>query len=641
MTLNKYEIKVTDPKYWSEIHDILCGISSCEHIPDREVSCFDEKEHSPTRGSFILHGVEAEELKNHPHVEWVELDPTENPDEYPKPSHYINRWDLDIKVYRDLDGGNAPPASEPTSGELNRTGWQVVRTGIKTNGDFWLSATGNPPVQLGGAQYSLTGKNVDVIIHDSGVLQYHPEFLDSNRQSRVRDIVFDGPYYIDPDYFDNVVPAVKYTKDDGRVGIATTAAREWWVNSSSRSVGFSTIGTVSVPIDYTVPNCLGVDLSGNSTIGNGHGTASASLVSGKNFGLAFESNICNMSGIGDPTSITVEQNYDLMKLFHLYKPVNPETGRKNPTIVNGSWGYQAAFTSANTVTYRFRGGTGTFTGNDSVTDQITAMKEGLSNQVNGAYKSWSSSSRSNSTDEAANEMMSTGVIYVAAAGNNNQRLGIGSADPDRLNYMSDNFFGTTDPRAEFPAGTVPCNHRDWMNPQGIGFDNINDFHPVICVGAMDDFIEANLSERKASYSNNGPGIDVWSPADETLAAGTNGVFGYTDYQRFDNNGFYDCLFNGTSAAAPVTCGVLALYLQINPSASSKDVKRWLFKNGSVIVDTSQYLDEESDDTTSLYWTGLYNLRGSQKRIVYNPYANNTTPRILNCSISGGLNFSIT
>ena len=269
------------------------------------------------------------------------------------------------------------------------------------------------------------------------------------------------------------------------------------------------------------------------------------------------------------------------------------------------------------------------------------MKQGLSNQVSGAFKSWSSSSRSNSTDEAANEMMSTGVIYVAAAGNNNQRLGIGADDPDRLNYMSDDRFGTTDPRAEFPAGTVPCNHRDWMNPQGIGFDNINDFHPVICVGAMDDFIEANLSERKASYSNNGRGIDVWSPGDETLAAGTNGVFGYTDYQRFDNNGFYDCLFNGTSAAAPVTCGVLALYLQINPSASSKDVKRWLFKNGSVIVDTSQYLDEESDDTTSLYWTGLYNLRGSQKRIVYNPYANNTTPRILNCSISGGLNFSIT
>ena len=59
------------------------------------------------------------------------------------------------------------------------------------------------------------------------------------------------------------------------------------------------------------------------------------------------------------------------------------------------------------------------------------MKNGLNNQVSGAYKSWSSSSRSSSTNTAADEMMAEGVIYVCAAGNNNQRLGIGANDPDR------------------------------------------------------------------------------------------------------------------------------------------------------------------------------------------------------------------
>ncbi len=62
------------------------------------------------------------------------------------------------------------------------------------------------------------------------------------------------------------------------------------------------------------------------------------------------------------------------------------------------------------------------------------MKEGLNNQVVGAYKSWSTSSGSNSSDTAGGEMVDAGVIFVAAAGNNNQRLGIGAADPDRLNY---------------------------------------------------------------------------------------------------------------------------------------------------------------------------------------------------------------
>ena len=77
------------------------------------------------------------------------------------------------------------------------------------------------------------------------------------------------------------------------------------------------------------------------------------------------------------------------------------------------------------------------------------MEDGLNNQVAGAYRSWSTSSRSSSTDTAATETFYnvTGIHNVAAAGNNNQRLGIGSSDVDRLNYMTDAFYGTTDPRS--------------------------------------------------------------------------------------------------------------------------------------------------------------------------------------------------
>ena len=64
-------------------------------------------------------------------------------------------------------------------------------------------------------KYSLTGKNVDVVIQDSGVLQYHPEFLDDDGISRVRDIILDGPYYIDPNYFTS--NSLTYTKPDGRI----------------------------------------------------------------------------------------------------------------------------------------------------------------------------------------------------------------------------------------------------------------------------------------------------------------------------------------------------------------------------------------------------------------------------------------
>jgi len=618
--MKRYTLAVTSPEYWSEIHDALIVDSNQDGIPDRKITCTNSKEFSPTRGTYELTEAEAMEIGNHPHVKWIELSPEDNPGFYPNPSPATKRFPKNVKIYRDLStSGNQPPTSSPTSAELDRTNWAMVRVGVDTNGDFYGTASGQVGVRTDNINFSLTGKNVDIIIQDSGIQASHPEFLDGTGKSRVRDIVLDGPYYIDKSYFDS--NNLTFTRPDGRVGIATTAAEEWWEDGSKRSGTYSSIGTIAIPSGYTEAKAMGVGVGTANSLTSGHGTACASLAAGKNFGLAFEANIWNMPGIADAVSLTPIQNYELMNIFNLYKPVNTTTGVKNPTVINGSWGYQAAFASNSTVSYKFRGSTGTFTGNASVTDQVTAMKDGLNNQVTGAYRSWSTSSRSNSTDVAGNEMMTGGNIhYVAAAGNNNQRLGIGTADPDRLNYMSDNYYSTTDPRSEFPSGTVPCNHRDWMTPQGLGFnENVDpNFHPTICVGAMEEYVSDGstpysgadvLAEFKASYSNNGPGIDVWAPADETLAAG----------------------LTGDSEAAPVTTGLVALYLEANPTASQKEVNDFIGDQGSIKVANSLYLDQYSNDSTTTYWTGSYNLRGASRRILRDRSASPTKP-----SIKGGV-----
>ena len=325
-----------------------------------------------------------------------------------------------------------------------------------------------------------------------------------------------------------------------------------------------------------------------------HGTRVASLAGGKNFGLAFECNLWNMSAIADPTGTTIETAYDAMKIFHQNKPTNSAIGRKNPTVINSSWGHNAGITSASTVSYKFAGSTGTFqgdaaftAGDTSAANLVKAMKEGLLNSYTNNHRSWSSSSRSNSTDTAGDELMASGVIHVAAASNDNQRLGIGANDPHRLDYLSDTYFSTTDPRSEFPSGTVPVGHRDWLNPSGIGFDSATDFHPTICVGAIDDIVNTDYSEYKAYYSNNGPGIDVWAPADDTLAAGMKASDGSdlgspTYYNRY-NSDFVDQYMNGTSAASPVVAGLVALHLESVPSATSRQVKDFLFEQGSVVV----------------------------------------------------------
>ena len=202
------------------------------------------------------------------------------------------------------------------------------------------------------------------------------------------------------------------------------------------------------------------------------------------------------------------------------------------------------------------------------------------------------------------------MCYLSSAASSIIKDAIAAGDPDRLNYMDDDYFNSGDPkiRVDNWCCSCPCNHRDWMNQQGIGFDSATDFHPVICVGAMDEFINADYSERKASYSNNGPGIDVWAPADETLAPGTNGVTGYTDYQRYDDNRFYDNNFNEHMAASPVVAGLIALYMEINPTATSRQVKDWLKRRGSKLTD--DYHDQYTDDTQTTYWTGSYNMRGA-------------------------------
>ena len=635
--MKRYTLAVTDPKYWNEIHGSLIVDSNNDGIPDRQVTCSDSKEHSPTRGTYELTEEEAAEIANHPHVKWIELSPTDNPDNYPKPQPATKRFRKNVKIYRDLNGGYGPTTSSPTSAEIGRTNWALKRVGIHSNGDFWpvTSYTGNIQSLNGDTSYSLTGKNVDLVIHDSGVMQYHPEFIDGNGKSRVRDIVLDGPYYIDPDYFNS--NNYTYVKMDGRIGITTTSAHNWWENSSLRSAAFSSVGTVWISSNYTVNRSMG-DVGTTNALTSGHGTGAAGVSAGNNFGLAFEANIWNMPGISDNVGMGPEANYDLIKIFHKYKPINPETGVKNPTLVNGSWGHQAGFSSNDTVSYKFRGSTGTFTGNDAVTNQVTAWKEGFNNQILGAYKSWSSSARSNSTDTAGNEMMAEGVIYVAAAGNNNQRMGIGRSDPDRLNYMEDEWFNVGDPRSEFPGLACPSNHRDWMNPQGIGFDEANDYHPVICVGCVDEYVDTTTKqERKADYSNNGPGIDIWGFGDEALSAGLSGDSSYEDFPRYSSSGptYYDCLYNGTSSAAPTIAGLIALYLETNPTADSRDVKKWLNNHASRIVDDGEYQDVQSDDTTTAYWTGGYNMRGAEKRLPIDPYASDAIPSIKSGSKTSG------
>lgn len=72
----------------------------------------------------------------------------------------------------------------------------------------------------------------------------------------------------------------------------------------------------------------------NSTESN-HGMHVASIACGNSQGLASESNIYNINPYENNTNLI----FDSIREFHNSKPINAETNRKNPTVINNSWIY--------------------------------------------------------------------------------------------------------------------------------------------------------------------------------------------------------------------------------------------------------------------------------------------------------------
>ena len=680
--MKRYTLAVTSPEYWSEIHNALIVDSNQDGIPDRKVVCSNCEEHSLTRGTYELTEEEVEEIRTHPHVKWIELSPADNPDSYPKPELATKRFKKSVyNIRRPFAFGYV--TGFDFSANLHRTNQGVGRPTVRYNSELYSwpdYAYKNHVGRLDeyDASYQLSGKNVDIVISDSGILQYHPEFLDDNGQSRVLDIILDGPYVIDPDYFNT--NNLTYTKADGRVGIGTTASHDWWTNSSSRSPEFSAIGTLSyIPSGYTVEHVLGATTDGISSISNYHGTSVAALAAGRYYGNAFEANIWNVTIVDYYSDIDIDlptsTSHDAVKIFHKHKPINPETGKKNPTIVNCSWGFKAYFvdniSNPRTFDYRFLGIGGTVAGhNDRWT--VEAQNQGITGIgitacMLGLSGGWSTSSGSYANDDAGNEMMAEGVILVCSAGNHNQRLTIGLDDPHRLDCFSYNPNFTVgrvqdgDHRTEiFPAGTMPLSNREWLHPHGLGYDKSNEFHPVICVGGQGSATTHAGAETLYYFTNNGPGVDVFAPTDWVVSAGgtgnqTNGTWypGYNYFhncywtgKRVDDERFYDTPFGGTSAAAPVATGVIALHLEANPDADSRAVKNWIYDNSTVLgIDTvpdkfsgtgieDALLSQFNDYYSAEYWMEHQNLRDAVPRILYNPYARDESPSIENVEIEG-------
>jgi hypothetical protein len=672
MSEKYYQLGTYTVEEWQEVHDDLTlETSGLSTVPDRCVQCYDEKAHSPTRGTFLLTDEEASILKTDPRIKFLNIDYTLYPEQF-KPSpeelqasspELLNRWrGANVKVYREFEVSNTLPIS-PDSSDYNRTGFQLLRPMQKL--DPWVdSAVSDNTVITTNIRQFGDARDVDVIVADDGAGWIgHPEFqnncagpkpygyvggniLPGNGTCDILDLILDAPYYLDPTYF-NADPANRLiTRWDGTVVPVESFARNWWISTDNRSSTFNTAypsaGTIpSITSFYTRAYCNGSNTT-QSSVGQ-HCTPCMALTYGRTQGWAYNANKWALNHYGTNGS-DIEYGFDLQKIFHNTKPVNPKYGTKNPTVSSNSWGYRSATKGGSF--YHFRT-------DDPVAYAGTADEPAFISHMGatGDTGRWKSEFKPNSLTAALDELIESGVIFVVAAGNSNQKQ-VNWGHPDFDNYIS----ATADQPLEETTyqdigidvyGTT--NRRGFPQQGGKTVDDITGevTYKTINIGALDDDFKTS-KEAKVNYSDRGEGIDFYMPADGTLAANRSysPVWRYPDtYPGFTANSGSgagvpeDCAFGGTSAACPVAAGFVACLMGLNRSWTYQNVLNYI-QNLEVQSTDDFYYGVESTTATSANWTDYESIEGGAARVGYQDLTQiqQTTFPIRTSRVSNGLSF---
>jgi len=532
------------------------------HIPDRAVDYAARLPFSKVT-AYRLTDEEAEQVKQDPRVRAVEP-ALEDHGIFAKPT-----W-TDTGQWRKDDGANA------TNSQQNWALYQCTRDTISTT-----YGTDGTALVISQTSANAEGKDVDVIVVDGIPNLDHPEFAvnaDGTGGSRI----------------------IQYN---------------WFQHTDSVTGGAYANGTW----DYTTESL------GDSE-NNNHGTHVMGTVAGNRQGWARKANLYSISPYGSnynwtSTGISSSYVFDYVRAFHRNKSINPRTGRKNPTIINNSWGYSYPDTgniidSAGSVErIVFRGTTynGPFTTEQMLNYGVppywaytkAAVDAGIPIEVaDGVYTTppakvtsigWKLTTPATKTQECIDD----GIIVVSAAGNSSQY--IDSSNGDDYNnklFLKYNAFpatisafqGASDSAIYYHRGSAPGN-------------------TSLCIGNASIY----QNNQREFSSNFGPRIDLFAPGDEIISAIRHNDFYDNIVTDPRNASYYYGIIGGTSMSAPQVTGVLASILQINPDFRQADAKRYI--QGTAF--TGAMFDSSTDwgNVTTYGWNTLYALSTDLKDTV--------------------------
>ena len=288
-----------------------------------------------------------------------------------------------------------------------------------------------------------------------------------------------------------------------------------------------------------------------------HGMHCAGTTAGNTQGWARDSDIYYVSPY-DNVLGGFGNLFEYILAWHRTKPINPNTGRRNPTVCNNSWGSYYTVDRSFVASGTFRGQTSTNVPfSDVALQEVGILNFDEFNIVIPAYPASLVADLEDCVDE--------GIILIGSAGNSSEKVEV-SGGIDYDNHIT-------------ASGFNYYYHRGSWNVSGArGGPDGPGQRLSICVGAA----SALNDERKCDFSCCGPRVDIYAPGENIISALNDGsVNGGTIQTVSDprSSGFYLGKYDGTSMASPQVSGIVACLLEQYPNMNQEDVRLYLTERG--------------------------------------------------------------
>ena len=441
-------------------------------------------------------------------------------------------WGVDLRELVEL---SIKPSYKITNGEFDKNwftdasdiNWGLLRHSEALNRSNW-GADGSSLI-IDTLAITASGKNVDVIIVDGHIDPAHPEFA---------------------------------VNSDGSGG-SRIIQENWFSHGGSGTYTYDRSGSYTNAADAS---------------DNNHGCHCAGTVAGNTQGWARDANIYNISPYGtNPNGSIGSTMWDYMREWHNTKPINPETGRRNPTVTNNSYGSsleigKAPFGDVDRINFR---GTDFNPGRSLTQSELQARGCYAPNSNLEMNIPYYTTSRQADLQDAIDD----GIIIVVSAGNDYWKT-VNTSDQDYNNTYRVPYSGTT---------ITTWLHRGTGSGAGYG--------PTINVGALSN----NVGEEKAPFSNIGSQVDIFAAGEAIQSSLHSG--GIADPR---NSSYQFGKYQGTSMAGPQVAGVAALLVEQWPNATNSEIKTWIQENAI----TGEMVDTGNDDPMD-----LESLQGAENRML--------------------------